>query len=233
LSPPPDDNVINDRPKICASVVESTPAEAARTMAEASPWADLFEWRLDFLSRGDLKPRLEKLPGPLILTCRPEWDGGRFMGDETERADFMGRFFELSPDYVDVELKAGPPVWDAVRDRPDETGLIVSLHLWESTPPEAFLSAWFQRLSRTEADVMKLVTRAKNVEDNLRVLSLIGQAGRRGLIAFCAGRLGQWSRVAAPLLGSPWTYAPARADAPTAPGQIAGPELRLILDQLT
>jgi 3-dehydroquinate dehydratase type I len=221
------------RPKICASVVEATPAEAARSMKKAAEWADLYEWRLDFLSRGDIKPRIKRLPGPLILTCRPEWDGGRFKGDEQERADLIRRFWDLAPDYVDVELKAGDAVWEAVRGRPENTRLIVSLHLWEATPPEAFLAAWFQRLSKTEADVMKLVTRAKNAEDNLRVLSLLTQAGGRSLIAFCAGPLGQWSRVAAPLVGSPWTYAPAREDAPTAPGQIAGPALRQILDQLS
>ncbi len=222
-----------ERPKICASVVEATPVEAARTMTQAAGWADLFEWRLDHLAQGDLPPRIDRLPGPLILTCRPEWDGGRFKGEEKERAVFISRFFDLAPDYIDIELKAGPAVWEVIRDRPENTGLVVSLHLWESTPPEAFLSAWFQRLSRTEADVMKLVTRAKNAEDNLRVLSLITQAGDRDLIAFCAGPLGRWSRVAAPLVGSPWTYAPAREDALTAPGQIAGPALRRILDQLT
>jgi 3-dehydroquinate dehydratase type I len=221
------------RPKICASVVEATPAEAARAMAEAAGWADLYEWRLDYLAPGDLKPRIDRLLGPLILTCRPEWDGGRFKGEEKERAALIRRFLDLAPDYVDIELKAGQAVWEAIRDRPENTGLVVSLHLWESTPPEAFLSAWFQRLSRTEADVMKLVTRAKNAEDNLRVLSLIAQAGERSLIAFCAGPLGQWSRVVAPLVGSPWTYAPARENAPTAPGQIAGPALRRMLDQLT
>ncbi|MBU0516656.1 MAG: type I 3-dehydroquinate dehydratase [Proteobacteria bacterium] len=221
--------------RICASVIEPTPDEARRVMAGAGPWADLFEWRLDFLSSTNVPPTIDDFPHPLILACRPQWDGGGFRGDEEARAAFLGKFLALAPDYVDVELEAGEALWDAIRGRPANTRLIVSLHLWEATPPEAFLIARFKQLARAEADVIKLVTRAQRVEDNLRVLSLIPWAKDLGLelIAFCLGPMGRWSRVAAPLMGVPWTYAPARAGAASAPGQIEGPLLRRMLEALT
>lgn len=225
---------MNSELRICASVIEPTQDEARRVMIEAGPWADLFEWRLDFLASIDAPPAIDDLPRPLILTCRPQWDGGRFSGDEAARAAFLRRAVALAPDYVDLELEAGEALWEAVRGRPAKTRLIASLHLWEGTPPEAFLISRFQRLAQAEADVFKLVTRAERAEDNLRVLSLIPWAKAQGreLIAFCLGPMGRWSRVAAPLTGSPWTYAPARASAESAPGQIEGPLLRRMLEAL-
>jgi len=223
-----------DRPRICASAIEPTPDQTRRVMLEAAPWADLFEWRLDFLSPANVPPTLDDFPRPLILTCRPGSDGGRFQGDEAARAALLRQAAALAPDYLDVELEAGEAVWEAVKVRPAQTRLIVSLHLWETTPPEPFLIAWLKRLVESGADVIKLVTRAERIGDNLRVLSLIPGARDRGvaLIAFCLGPMGRWSRVAAPLVGAPWTYAPARAGAESAPGQIEGPLLRRMLEAL-
>ena len=61
-----------------------------------------------------------------------------------------------------------------------------------------------------DADILKLVTWARQPEDNLRVLSLIPKVKAQGreIIAFCMGPLGKWSRIAAPFLGSYLTYAP-------------------------
>ncbi|HMK65556.1 MAG TPA: type I 3-dehydroquinate dehydratase, partial [Thermodesulfobacteriota bacterium] len=46
------------------------------------------------------------------------------------------------------------------------------------------------------------------------------------LIAFCMGEKGKVSRLMAPLLGSPWTYASPAADQATAPGQMTIREMK-------
>ncbi|HEX7539055.1 MAG TPA: type I 3-dehydroquinate dehydratase, partial [Syntrophales bacterium] len=81
------------------------------------------------------------------------------------------------------------------------------------------------------ADIVKIVTLANRVEDNLRVLELIPQALGVGqdIIAFCMGEKGRLSRVAAPLLGSCIGYASLEDGAESAPGQLTAERMKKIL----
>ena len=73
-----------------------------------------------------------------------------------------------------------------------------------------------------------MVALAQEPEDNLRLLSLIPQARAAGreIIAFCMGPVGNWSRVAAPLLGSFLTFAPFTKKGASAPGQLTVNEVK-------
>ena len=85
-----------------------------------------------------------------------------------------------------------------------------------------------EEMLAADADILKLVTMARQPEDNLRVLSLIPQAQARGkeIIAFCMGPLGKWSRVTAPLMGSFLTFAPFSKSGASAPGQLTVNEVK-------
>ncbi|MDP6519240.1 MAG: type I 3-dehydroquinate dehydratase, partial [Planctomycetota bacterium] len=80
-----------------------------------------------------------------------------------------------------------------------------------------------------EGDALKFVPAAASTADGLRVLRLLRQRGG-GLIAFASGAAGSFTRVLAPIFGSPFTYAapspfPGTAPQPTAPGQLSADEL--------
>ncbi|MCK5552587.1 MAG: type I 3-dehydroquinate dehydratase, partial [Deltaproteobacteria bacterium] len=78
------------------------------------------------------------------------------------------------------------------------------------------------------ADIVKIVTYANTMEDNLRVLGLIPHTRRTGgeIIAFCMGELGRISRIMAPLLGSYFSYASLERGAESAPGQLTIEEIK-------
>lgn len=68
------------RTQICTIVTASSVRDAVRECAEAAAsGADIVELRLDFLDafnpQSDLKPLLAACALPVIVTCRPEWEG--------------------------------------------------------------------------------------------------------------------------------------------------------------
>jgi 3-dehydroquinate dehydratase type I len=81
------------------------------------------------------------------------------------------------------------------------------------------------------ADIVKIVTFAKKMEDNLKVLGLIPYAQKKGLkiIAFCMGEKGKISRIMAPMLGSYLTYASLDKGEESAPGQMTVEEIKQVL----
>jgi 3-dehydroquinate dehydratase-1 len=82
----------------------------------------------------------------------------------------------------------------------------------------------------------KIVTTARTPEDNLTVLSLIPWAKKNlglPLVAFAMGPLGKLSRVAAPLLGAPYTYAALPGREKAAPGQLDAVSLKEIFKSLS
>ena len=101
-------------------------------------------------------------------------------------------------------------------------------------PAQSALTARLKACRALGADVVKIVTLATRAEDNLRVLALLPQAREMGqdLVAFCMGEQGRLSRVAAPLLGSRWSYASLEKGASSAPGQFTAAEMRTILGML-
>src|SRR6185436_11359411 len=85
-----------------------------------------------------------------------------------------------------------------------------------------------------EGDLVKLVAHAHTCEDGLRMLRFVRERGG-GMIGFSSGDAGSFTRVLAPIFGSPFTYAapavmPGMPEPPrTAPGQIRVNDLRAVL----
>jgi 3-dehydroquinate dehydratase type I len=90
------------------------------------------------------------------------------------------------------------------------------------------LQEQFHKMHTIGADILKMVTFAKSLEDNLRLLNLLAYGHRQGqeMIAFCMGAIGRPSRVVAPFFGSCLTYASLEAGAESAPGQLTAGEMK-------
>ena len=85
------------------------------------------------------------------------------------------------------------------------------------------------------ADVGKIVVTARHPQEALIPLGLIPWAQKElalPLISFAMGGPGVYSRVVAPLLGAPWTYATLAGHHQAAPGQLEAPVLKEILETL-
>ena len=70
--------------QVCVTVAAPTMAELRRRRDQVSG-ADLVELRLDAVDAPDVAGALQGRRGPVLVTCRPTWEGGAFDGSEEAR----------------------------------------------------------------------------------------------------------------------------------------------------
>ncbi len=229
--------VTENNKRICVSIADPALAAALAAAKAAEPLADVLEIRLDSLDEPDVAPFLEQLDKPLLFTCRPDWEGGNFAGEEETRIDLLCQAAKSGAAYVDIELRADDDSRRQLLAAAKGTNcqVIVSWHDFKVTASAQGLSKVFQEMYRSGADIGKLVTTARDYRDVLRVLSLQDEAAEMDfpLIAFCMGPLGVISRVATCDLGGYMTYAAPSKEAATAPGQLPVATLHAMLTELT
>src|SRR5208283_1145432 len=98
------------------------------------------------------------------------------------------------------------------------TSVIVSYHNFTLTPALDDLEIIIRQSKLWNADYVKIATTALSRTDCSIVMGLY--ARHDNIISFCMGELGKITRVAAPLLGSEFTYASWSEQHSTAPGQL-------------
>ncbi|MCP4365710.1 MAG: shikimate dehydrogenase [Planctomycetes bacterium] len=211
---------------LCIPITATTTEDFLTDMRSASELADIdvVELRLDYINNiriPDVEAliKIKEKTIPVIATCRPEREGGRFTGAEADRIALLEKAAELGAEYVDVEH-------DAVDKftRRSGTKLIASYHNFTETPSGSELSDLYDKLSSSGADIVKIVTLALKITDNLRIFKLLEQASKP-IIALCMGEPGQISRVLAPKYGGFLTFASLGEGRESAPGQLSAREL--------
>ncbi len=190
----------------------TTPPEAlSEPVLQGVAWLEV---RADLV--GDLDP----------AALRKAWPGKRLLYTLRSRAE--GGAIEISPerrkrrlldaasryDLIDLELARDllPEILKAV---PAERR-VISWH--GPVTPLAGLQSCFDRMTRVEAVLYKLVPAATQPGEELAVLLFLKGLERRDVIAFCSGVVGVWTRLVAPRLGAPVVYG-ALGEVPGAPGQ--------------
>lgn len=176
--------------------------------------AKLVELRLDYIA-GDvnLKRLLENRPGPVIISCRRQADGGKWARTEAERQVLLRTAIATGVEYVDLE----EDVADLI-PRYGNTKRIVSLHDFQKTPDD--LPAIHARLAAKAADIVKIATMANNPNDNVRMLDLIATS-TVPTVGMCMGDMGMPTRILAGCFGAPFTYATFHHERALAPGQLS------------
>ncbi|SEM15602.1 3-dehydroquinate dehydratase [Syntrophus gentianae] len=236
------------RVKVCIPVVGPGSDEALKQISAASPLADLLELRMDLISGGNLKDlvgeiRRNPFPVKIVVTHRKGEESGlspvaENSEREGERIAVLQEAILLGVDYVDIELSSPVALRETLKSLIGEhlgrTQLIVSCHDFSSTPSDAALEDLWRACREAGARVIKIVTFARTMADNLRVLRLIPWSLGKGqeIVAFSMGELGKISRILAPLLGAHFTFASLEKETATAPGQLTAAELFRILEIL-
>ena len=122
------------RTAIAVSLTEETTGAVVARMSALSTQADLFEIRADFVRDLDLPALRAAATKPILFTCRPESEGGRWPdADSAGRRALLRRAVELGFDLVDVEARAG---FDDVVAVKAGRGLVLSWHDFEGTPDD-------------------------------------------------------------------------------------------------
>ncbi len=196
--------------QLCATVTAETTREL-RARRDSVAAADLIELRVDGVRDLDLDGALTGRPRPVIVTCRPAWEGGRFSGSEEERRRILRRALDLGAEWVDLEWRAGFEELIAARQG---RNVVLSSHDFNETPLD--LEDQYRAMRATGAAVVKLAVRARCGRDVVRLRTL--GRGRRPerFILIGMGTRGWPTRLLPAHFGSLWTYA---GDG-VAPGQI-------------
>jgi 3-dehydroquinate dehydratase/shikimate dehydrogenase len=196
-----------NRVRICETITAATMAEL-RVRRDAVEGADLIELRLDGVADPDIDAALAGRRTPVVVTCRPRWDGGRFEGAEEDRLRLLARAIEAGAEFVDVEATAD---WRRLPAR-DGTGLVLSFHDWQGVPRD--LQDRVRAMRAARPAVLKVAITAIRLTDCLALHGLADDPAQPAVL-IAMGRRGQLTRVCPWRFGSCWTYA-----GRTAPGQV-------------
>lgn len=181
--------------------------------------AQLVELRLDYIAgKVNLKRLLDNRPGPVVVSCRREADGGKWAGTESERQVLLRSAIVEGADYVDLEEDIAGSI-----PRYGKTKRIVSLHDFSKTPDD--LPLLHAKLAAKSADIVKIATMANNPHDNLRMLKLIATS-QVPTVGICMGEMGMPTRILAGRFGAPFTFATFHQDRAMAPGQLSFQQMK-------
>ena len=200
--------------RIVETVTADSMAELRRGRALAESRADIVELRIDGVADLDLAAALADRTAPVIVTCRPVWEGGRYDGAEPDRLRLLRRARALGAEFIDVEVRAD---WRSVVAF-DRGGFVLSFHDFAGVPAD--LEAIADGMARSGADVAKIAVSVERLDD-CRRLAAIGRA-HRNVVVIGMGAAGAATRVAPHAFGSQWTYAGALTEL----GQFPVRELR-------
>ena len=94
--------------------------------------AELVELRLDYLS-GDVRLRelIDNRPGPVLVACRRERDGGKYVGSEESRLSMLRMAIAEGVEYIDIEEDVADKI-----TRYGPTKRVISLHDFKKTPSD-------------------------------------------------------------------------------------------------
>ena len=197
---------------LCETVTGQSMADlrAARDAAVA----DMVEVRLDGIADLDVAGALQGRSKPVLVTCRPEWEGGRFTGAEEARHRILAEALARGAEFVDVEWATlhgihKPRFDDIVRTDPSR--IVVSSHDFTGVPLDVEARAADMR--SYGAAVIKIAVMPHALRETLPLLAI---AREGGAVVVGMGDAGVPTRLLAARYGSRWSY----AGNGIAPGQI-------------
>jgi 3-dehydroquinate dehydratase/shikimate dehydrogenase len=213
--------------RLCVAIFVTGDAQTKRDIVlAAEAGADLVELRIDtFDSQQILDELIKSRLLPVVVTCRPKWEGGLSDFTENKRGDLLTRAVDGGVEFVDVELETTRRYEFLVRQvlsgRGLNTGLrlIVSSHRFTKGPPPRLINLVLE-MNDGVADIVKIVWTAGTIRENLLAFEIL-QHQQKPTIALCMGEAGLISRVLAKKFNAFLTFASLDGSSGTAPGQIS------------
>jgi 3-dehydroquinate dehydratase/shikimate dehydrogenase len=190
------------KPLLCVTVTAPTMAELCRRRDEVDD-ADLIELRLDTVSDPSVAAALAGRRRPVIVTCRPKWEGGHFAGSEEERHRLLADALAQGAEYVDIEWRAH---FDDLLRQSGGKRVVLSSHDYHGAPVDLMSRA--HAMQATGAEVVKIAATMTSLSDCIPLLELGARRNGPGrLVLIGMGEYGLATRVLGARFGSAWTYA--------------------------
>jgi 3-dehydroquinate dehydratase I len=210
--------------KICVSIGK-VPFDAITSILSKVEMAEI---RLD-LARLDEKEirAVFSAHDNLIATCRE----GEY--SDMERARLMEVAVENGAAWIDIEADAEPRWRKSMINLVKSSGskLIISRHFYAHTPSSGELKKSVDEMFEMEADLVKIASHVNHPSEAAALLGLYSL--HRKIVAIGMGPLGIITRVAAPFLGAPFTFASLGDDLMTAGGQIEYKEMAALIERIS
>jgi 3-dehydroquinate dehydratase-1 len=185
--------------------------------------ADFIEVRMDCLEETrSLKDLPSSTKIPLIATNKLKAEKGFFSGSETERQLTLLDAAKNGFQYVDVDYCS--PKRDETIAITKSLGAktVISYHKYDGILNPSSMEKILDEQIGSGANICKIVLTAKQIEDNLPVLSFVSFASTKAnLVCFCMGEMGKTSRLLSPAFGAYFTFAALEQGNETAPGQMS------------
>jgi len=213
---------------ICAPILEKELESVISSAKKAIELgADILEFRIDALKNPDAREVqnvIKEINYPLIATNRFKNEGGFFNGSEDDRIEILIKAAKYA-DIIDIELKTGSELRDEVIKASKLT--IISYHDFEKTPSfEELMNV--VKLEKEIGDIAKFAVMPNNNKDTLTVLKVLSEAPNT--IGIAMGDIGKYTRLIAPIFGSPLAFASFNKE--SAPGQLDIQTTKYILKKL-
>ncbi len=209
---------------ICVSIAEPTLEECLTALADI-PFAEIRMDMMRPLSARDVSA-LFSSHNRLIATYRP----GKAADQERER--LLGAAIDGGAAYVDVEVDSAEAFREAIVARAQKAGctVICSFHDYAKTPGREELLSRIEECHRSGGRIAKIACMVLSDRDNARLLGLLDSEGR--VVVVGMGEKGRITRVLAPLLGSPFTFASLASGRETAEGQMDHDTVLRLMEQV-
>jgi len=207
---------------ICVSI-----SKREQLLQKKYPVDWMLELRFD-LMKGDPAALLSLTEGSsgVIATCRPG-----FYSDQ-ERISILSAAMAAGASYIDLELDADEEYFSTLQSLAGSRGVkvIASWHDFDKTPSMQELTELLLKAYRSGADIVKIACMVNQAEDAARLLGLYQLPGSKVILGM--GEKGRITRLAAPFLGAPFTFAAPDEEGLTAPGQLCGKEMEELINIL-
>ncbi len=217
------------KPMICVPIIEKNPKFALQSAEKAIDLgADILELRIDALEDPDpdeVQRLIKDINYPTIATNRLQSEGGFFKESEEERTSILIKAAKYA-DIVDIELQTDEKMRDEVVKAAKYS--IISYHDFQKTPSfEELLDV--VKAEKEIGNIAKFAVMPNEYKDTLTVLNVLSEVSNT--IGIAMGTLGKYTRIVAPIFGSPITFASIGKE--SAPGQLDINTTKDILRKLT
>ena len=198
---------------ICISVTPESRQLAKVDIYNAANQCDLVEVCLDRLQKEpDVKDMISGCKKPVLISCRPPHEGGKFDGTEDERLALLRQAILAGPDYVELDPHSAMKI-----PRFGKTQRVVSFA--SLTRPLNDVEEVFDEATRCKADIVKFTWPTDTLESAWPLLAVVSQKRLLPVVGLGLGRCGLTFSLLGRKYGSPWIYAALEKGMEAFPGQ--------------